>query len=162
MRQASREKLARHRRTLLLAGALMLFAATARAMPLSEYQKHLEQAIVELDSLGQIDPNETASAHDARRAEIILSVQQLLPAQETVELHGATFSVDNHWLQQELDKYKNAPTAEKAELRAEVSERLVAIAERLKETEPVSANDDKAEHNKRLAEILRRPERRYK
>lgn len=143
---------------LLFFGVLLLFVSTVQATPVSEYQKHLSQAITALDSLAQLDENETASAYDARTVETILSVRQLLPVNETIEARAGTFTTDNFWLQQELDKYKSASRTESAELRQGIIERLQAIAERVKETETPAGSEDKAEHSKKLAEILQRPE----
>jgi hypothetical protein len=142
---------------LLLAGVL-LPAAAIHATPVSEYHKHLGQAITALDSLAQLDENETAGAYEARGAETILSVRQLLPANETIESPAEKFTVDNSWLQQELDKYKTASSAERAELRQRMIERLQAIAERVKEAETATGEQDKAQQRKKLAEILQRPE----
>jgi hypothetical protein len=143
-----------------LVGLLLLLGSTAHATPVSEYQKHLAQAITALDSLAQSDENETASAYGARSSETILSVRQLLPANETIESHAEPFTVDNVWLQQELDKYQSAPSAERVELRQRMIERLQAIAERVKESEEsgTTANQDKAQQSNKLAEILQRPE----
>jgi hypothetical protein len=161
MRRSASENLKRYfyKAPLHIAG-LILFLSTAHATPVSEYQKHLEQAIAAVDSLAQPDETETASAYEARRAETILSVRQLLPVNETIESRIGTFTVDNFWLQQELDKYKSASSAERAELRQRIIERLQAIAERVKETEQPDAtgNQDKAQQSKKLAEILQRPE----
>jgi hypothetical protein len=139
---------------------LLLFLSTAQATPVSEYQKHLGQAITALDSLAQIaDENETIPAFETRTTETISSVRQLLPANETVELGQQTFTVDNSWLQTELDKFKTASAAERPVLREQVIERLQAIKERINEVESAAAaSNDKDQKAKKLAEILRRPE----
>lgn len=160
MRRLASENLKRNflQGPLRLAGVFVLLASSVLATPVSEYQKHLGQAIAALDSLAQLDEAETASAYDARTIETILSVRQLLPANETIELPGRTFTVDNSWLQQELDKYKSASSADSAELRQRIVERLQAISERIKETEPQAGNEDKSQQSRKLAEILQRPE----
>jgi hypothetical protein len=138
---------------------LILFLSTAHATTISEYQKHLTQAITALDSLAQItNENETTPAFEMRTAETISSVRQLLPTSETVELGQQGFTVDNSWLQTELEKYKTASAAERPVLRGQVIERLQAIAERIKETETTAGTEDKDEHSKKLVEILQRPE----
>lgn len=160
MRQSTLENLKRcFLKGLLLLAPVLLLASTINATPVSEYQKHLDQAITALDSLAQIDETETSSAYETRSNETILSVRQLLPVHETIELRSGTLTSDNFWLQQELDKYKNATSAERVELRQRVIERLQAITEQTKETGANSAGDqDKAQSNKKLAEILQRPE----
>lgn len=139
---------------------LMLFISTAYATPVSEYQKHLSQAITALDSLAQIaDENETIPAFETRTAETITSVRQLLPATETIELGQQRFTVDNSWLQTELEQFKAASATERPALREQVIERLQAIRERINESESAaSENQDKDQHTKKLGEILLRPE----
>jgi hypothetical protein len=148
----------RGRPTMRLTIVFFVLTATAQATSISEYHKHLAQAVTALDSLAQADENETGAAYEARRSETILSVRQLLPVNETIEAQAGTFTADNFWLQQELDKYKSASSAESAELRQGIIERLQAIAERLKETETPAGSEDKAEASKKLAEIMQRPE----
>jgi hypothetical protein len=161
MRRSASENLKRYflKAPLHIAG-LMLFLSTAHATPVNEYQKHLGQAIIALDSLVQLEENETASAFEARNAETILSVRQLLPANETIESAGKEFTVDNFWLQQELDKYSQVSGPDRSILRQQIIERLQAIAERIKETEQAAAtgNEEKAQQSRKLAEILQRPE----
>ena len=139
---------------------LTLFLSAAQATPVGEYQKHLSQAITALDSLAQIaNENETIPAFETRTAETIASVRQLLPASETVELGQQAFTVDNSWLQTELEKYKTASATERPALREQVIERLQAIRERTNEVEATaSENHDKEQKTKKLAEILQRPE----
>ena len=145
----------------LFLGALaLLFTTEAEATSISDYNKHITQAITALDSLAQIaDENETIPAFETRTTETISSVRQLLPANETVELGQQTFTVDNSWLQTELEKYKTTSATERPVLREQVIERLQAIRERINEVESAaSTNNDKDQKAKKLAEILRRPE----
>lgn len=159
MRHSALETIKRYfRKAPLHLVVLILFLSTARATPVVEYQKHLGQAVTALDSLAQLDENETASDYDTRSAATILSVRQLLPVNETIESPAGTFTVDNFWLQQELDKFKNASSGERIKLRQQMIERLQAIAERVKESESPAGNNVKAEQSRKLAEILQRPE----
>ncbi|MFN2498064.1 MAG: DUF4129 domain-containing protein [Pyrinomonadaceae bacterium] len=144
----------------LLLGLMLLLVSTIRATPVSEYQKHLAQAITALDSLAQIaNENETLPAFEMRTAETIASVRQLLPASETVELGQQAFTVDNSWLQTELEKFKGASPTERPVLRVQMIERLQAIRERINKAESsASKNHDKDHKTQKLAEILQRPE----
>jgi len=137
-----------------------LLIVPVHATSISAYYKHITQAINALDSLAQIaNENETTPAFETRTAETISSVRQLLPASETVELGQQGFTVDNSWLQTELEKYKTASATERPVLRGQVIERLQAIRERLNEVESTaSENHDKDQKTKKLAEILQRPE----
>jgi len=136
-----------------------LLIVPAHATSISDYYKHISQAIAALDSLAQIaNENETTPAFEMRSAETISSVRQLLPASETVELDQQGFMVDNSWLQTELEKYKTASVTERPVLRGQVIERLQAIRERINEVElTASDNHDKDQKTKKLAEILQRP-----
>ncbi|HCX28724.1 MAG TPA: hypothetical protein DHU55_02980 [Blastocatellia bacterium] len=147
-------------RRLIFAASLLLFAAPAiRAMPLTDYQKQIQQASTALDTLAQINETEDAPAYEARSAETVDGVRRLLPKTEAVEWNGTTFNVDNSWLHQDLDKYKTIKGSERTTLRTRISERLRAIDERLTELQaPGPLNAGKAEESRKLAEILRRPE----
>jgi hypothetical protein len=144
----------------VLAAVVLLFTATVQATPVSEYSKHLTQAITALDSLAQIaDENETIPAFETRTAETVASVRRLLPASETVELGQQAFTVDNSWLQSELERFKAASATERPALRSQMIERLQAIRERINEVESTAPeNHDKDQKTKKLAEILQRPE----
>lgn len=148
------------RRFLFAVCLLLLLAYAAPAIPVSDYHRHLQQAVTALDGLAQADETKNASAYDIRRTETLVSLRTLLPENETVEWNGTRFNVDNSWLHQELDKYSKTPNAERAELLKRITERLQAIAERIAELEqPVAAaRGNKDEENRKLAEILRRPE----
>lgn len=146
--------------TVRLGIIFFLLIVPVHATSISDYHKHLTQAIAALDSLAQIaNENETIPAFETRTAETIASVRQLLPASETVELGQQPFTVDNSWLQTELEKYKTASATERPVLREQVIERLQAIRERINEVESsASENYDKDQKTKKLAEILQRPE----
>jgi hypothetical protein len=137
-----------------------LLVVPVYATSIGDYYKHLTQAITALDSLAQIaNENETTPAFEMRSTETIASVRQLLPASETVELGQQGFTVDNSWLQTELEKYKTASVTERPVLRSQVIERLQAIRERINEVELIASdNHDKDQKTKKLAEILQRPE----
>jgi hypothetical protein len=146
------------------ASMVLLLAAAAHAIPVSEYQQHLKQALTALDSLAQSDETETATAYGARDVETVRRVRSLLPARETVELQGANFNVDNAWLHQELDKYAADTTVARYDLLRRITERLKALDDRVAELEkPASAaGASKADDSRKLAEILSRPEYAHK
>jgi hypothetical protein len=151
----------RRARQFLLAGSVLLLLAQAvSATPVKEYRKHVRQAVTAFESLAQSDENENSSAYESRRAETLGSVGTLLPETEIVEWNGTSFNVDNSWLHQELDKYGTTPNSERADLLKRVTERLQAIDERLAEIEkPTSGTmGNKTEDERRLTEILQRPE----
>jgi len=148
------------RRVLPVIGVLMLLAAPAWAIPLSEYQRHVQQAVTALDTLAQTDETEDAASYYNRENQTIESVRQVLPRTEPVEWNGDDVGVDNAWLHQELDKYKNAPVEQRADLMVSIKQRLQAIDERITEVvgPGASSANNKAADNQRLREILARSE----
>jgi len=128
-------------------------------MPRTEYQRYVGQAISALDSLTQIDEGETQADRSARIAQTVSAVRTTLPETQDVEWRELSFKVDNSWLHQQLAEYEKASDAERANLLRLTIERLQAIQQRLAESENASATAaSKAEANKKLAEILKRPE----
>jgi Domain of unknown function (DUF4129) len=158
----TRASISRRRLVQVLFGGtvLLLLAQPVSAMPVADYHKHIRQAVTAIESLDQSDETEDASAYQSRRTETLASLRTLLPETETVEWNGASLKVNNSWLHQELDKYATESIAERTVLLKRVAERLQAIDERITEIEkPTSATmADKTEENRKLEEILQRPE----
>ena len=147
-------------RFLFAVNLVLLLASAIQAIPTSEYHQHLKQALTALDSLAQSDENESANAYYARDVETVRRVRSLLPTAEKVELRGATFTVDNAWLHQELDKYVAENSLARYDLLRRTTERLKALEDRVAELEKSAfmAGSGKAENGRKLAEILGRPE----
>ena len=147
-------------RFVLAASLLILAPSGVNAIPVNEYRAQIQRAITALDSLAQSDETEDASAYSARSVETLSGVRSLLPPTQSVEWNGASFSVDNSWLHQELDKYGAVPLADRGDVLRRMTERLKAIEERISEVEkPESASArNKTEESRKLAEILQRPE----
>ena len=139
---------------------LFLLAPPARAISLSEYHRQIKQAVTALDTLAQSDETETVYDYARRDDETVEAVRKVLPPSETVDWNGTSINVDNSWLHTDLDNYRKAKFAERADLLRRIKERLQAIDERITEVEgpasSVAAN--KAEDSRRLREILARSE----
>jgi len=150
----------RHAVRFLFAGTVLLLLAQAvSAIPLSDYHKRIRQAVTALDSLAQSDETESVAAYDTRDVQTVAGVRALLPQTESVDWNGTSFSVDNSWLHQELDKFSADRSAGRYDLLRRTTERLKAIDERIAEIErPASGTTgNKAEERRKLAEILQRP-----
>jgi hypothetical protein len=147
-------------RILFVVILLLLLSSAAAAIPISEYHKHIQQAVTALAAVAQSKETESEAVSFARDVDTILSVRTLLPQNVSVESNGASFNVDNSWLHQDLDKYAAEKSAERYNLLRRTTERLKAIEERLTELEkPVARiGGSKEEDSRRLAEILRRSE----
>lgn len=145
-----------------LGAVFLIFVAfiCARAIPINEYHRQLQQAVIALDTLAQVNETEDAAAYDARRDQTLGVVRNLLPPNEVVDWNGASYEVDNSWLSPELNKIKTMKGAERAALLRATTERLQAIAERVEQSERANSAQltSKSEASRKLAEILRRPE----
>lgn len=144
--------------------ALLCAAASASASSLSEYDQHLKQAVTALNTLSQSGETETPTEYGQRDEATIRQVRNLLPPKESVEVNGATLTVDNVWLHQEIDKYAADTSQARYQLLQGIAERLQALDERIEELETAAAGrgSDKAANNLKLAEILKRPEYAHK
>ena len=147
-------------RLFFIVSVALVLSTQARAIPVSEYHKHITQAVTALDSLAQSDENESPTSYSVRDVETVRQVRNLLPASETVESNGKSLKVDNSWLHKELDKYGADTSAVRYELLKRITERVKALDERLAELERPGGGTSaaKAEESSRLEEILRRPE----
>lgn len=147
-------------RVLFVVSLLLLWSSAVAAIPLSEYHKHIQQAVTALAAVAQSKETESEAVYFARDVDTILSVRTLLPQNVTVESNGVSFNVDNSWLHEELDKYAAEKSAERYNVLRRTTERLKAIDERLTELEkPVAGiSGSKEEESRKLAEILRRSE----
>jgi hypothetical protein len=163
-----RKRFLRHRFSLriIFATCLLLFIASATAaIPLTDYHKHIKQAVTALNTLSYADETETETEFGEREIETVRQIRNLLPTNETVELsEGESFNVDNSWLHKEFDNYSAASGGVRHEMRLRIVERLAAIDERIDELEQTAAVVDrsKADNSARLAEILKRPEYAHK
>ena len=139
---------------------LTLLPAAASAIPLSTYQKQIKQAVTALDTLAQTDETETPQDYAKRDVETVDGVLQLVPRTETVEWNGRQVTVDNAWLHEDLNKYRNAKLAERTDMLRRMKERLSAIDERITDVlnPGAVAGGNKAEDSARLREILGRAE----
>ncbi len=139
---------------------ISLCAVIGSARPLSEYHVHVQQAVSALDTLAHSDEGETDEERTTRTTETLTAVRNVLPATENVEWDETNFKVDNSWLHRELEKFERSPVAEQRNSLRQITERLQALAHRLEEIAAAksTAGTSKADANKRLGEILLRPE----
>lgn len=147
-------------RALAVAGLVLIYAATCwAASSFDDYQKRVSTAATLLEQSRTAFEDESLSEPDRLIAANVDRVRNLLPAKETVLFNRENITVDNSWLHQALAEFeKENNWTRRLELLARASERLHAIAERLKELQTARAASDKDADKGRLAEILRRPE----
>jgi len=145
------------------AGLLAVISHPVHAIPISEYQKQIRQAVTALDTLTLREETEDNETYDRRSLETVSGVRNLIPQTQTVDWAGSSFKVDNSWLHQDLNKLGTVMKRERPELLLRITQRLGALDERITELQEPSAgnNPTKAETSRKLAEILNRPEYAY-
>ena len=144
----------RYRLTALLGvlfAALYLIPTNVAAVPLSEYQQNLNNAIGTLQHLIDSDNN---------LKESIESIRTTLPKRQTVEFEGETYDVDNSWLHTELDELEAAGDPSDTEKAEQIIWRLRALEERVAERQHPGEHtaENKQWAKTRLESILARPE----
>src|ERR1044071_7134863 len=139
---------------------ILLAFTCAQAIQLNQYRDNLKRAVGALDSLAQNEETESAESYAARSSQTLDGVRTLVPIRQTVEWKSETFEVDNAWLHVELDKFRNAKAEERPELLKKATERLQALEQRVGELESPAKTyaSNKEEENRKLKEILQRPE----
>ncbi len=160
----------RGRRAARLACALLfvpLFCAVAAAMPLDEYRSRLHQASLALDELWELEESEGDYAESMKAA--FAKVRQLVPTDVVVEWEGGRVQVNNSWLEDEARAFERlASDGERTQLLSRVSQRLIALEERLDELGGGGGAGDaakggasaasKEQEKARMESILRRKE----
>lgn len=113
-----------------------------------------------LDTLAHLDENESESARASRVKETIAAVKTTIPETENVEWDGTTFSIDNSWFHRDLTEAESAAPPVQATKLAYITQRLMAVAQRLTDIEKAKevASQSKGEARQKLSEILQRDE----
>src|SRR5262245_25579870 len=83
---------------------VLLLPLSAKAVPLDEYHKSLQRAISALDTLTQVDEEESSSNYETKLKQTIDGVRNALPEQQTVQSGSELCNVDNSWLHKDLDE----------------------------------------------------------
>jgi Domain of unknown function (DUF4129) len=138
---------------------LFLVPSLAKAIPLTEYQKNLQRAITALDTLSQMDEEESVASYENRLTKTTDAVRNAVPERQSVESGDSVFTTDNTWLHKELDELQAVSESKRAAIRNQIVDSLKAIEERVNELERATAHGvTKAEASQRLANILARSE----
>jgi hypothetical protein len=154
------------RRYTLIISALVIVAAhlfagavTTVAIPLTQYERDLKNAITGLDSLNESDEDAGPRDLHTRVLFITSSIKTSLLEHETVESGSDVYTVDNSWLHTALDELTKTPDEQLPEKIAPITARLHALEERVAERQnPGATRDNKDDAKKRLEGILARPE----
>ena len=144
-----------------LVALLFVYPARVAAIPISEYQQHLKDAIASLEPLVEFDEDEdegeTNTDYETHLNETLAGIRATLPRNQTVESEGEVYNVDNAWLHKAIDELKQES------FHSERIEQIIAslkamesrVAERQNATKTLESKD--AAKN-RLQSILTRPE----
>jgi Domain of unknown function (DUF4129) len=158
----SQDSTTRRRHSLVfLAMAAFLFFCPARtaALPIGGYQQNLQRAITALDTLAQVDEDESESDVERRLAQTIAGVRAVLPEHQTVEADYDSYDVDNSWLHKTFDELAKLDADERAQRIKQVVETLRALEARVAERQhPGRLVDSKEQAKSKLENILARPE----
>jgi Domain of unknown function (DUF4129) len=143
-----------------IAFAVLGLAVHVSAIPLSEYHKNLLKAITALDTLAQVDEDETNESYHHRLIETSNAVRNIVPEKQPVESKGSSCTVDNTWLHKKLDEFEATTDVDRLYIRRQLIDRLKAIEERVGDLERATTVDSlsKNQANQKVAEILSRPE----
>lgn len=143
----------------VLLTALFVCPASVAAIPLSDYEQKIKDAITALDTLSQVDEEETESEFQARLLHTIDAIRVALPEHMTVETNGDTCFVDNSSLHKSLAELKELGVKEQFEKIPQIIEVLRALEARVSERRVASqVLDSKEQAKSKLESILARPE----
>jgi hypothetical protein len=138
---------------------LFVYPARVAAIPISEYQQNLNDAIVALEELFELEEDEdvATSDYETHLNETLAGIRATLPSNQTVESDEEVYNVDNAWLHKAIDELRQeASRSERIEqIIASLKAMVNRVAERQNATKSLESKD--AAKN-RLQGILKRPE----
>jgi len=150
-----------YRHAVVLTAVLFLCTGRASAIPISDYQHNLKQAIAALETLLEMDEGEVQTAGDYEQElnSTIESIRVMLPQSQTIETRDVSYNVDNAWLHKALDQLADSSADDHFEKIGLLIQSLQAIEIRIAEREvnPPKAGS-KEEAKAKLESILARPE----
>ena len=153
-----------HSRQLICGVALfiLVFFVSTRptfAIPVTEYQKNLQRAITALDTLGQLDEEESQEAFQHRLTDTTAAIRNVLPEKQSIESSGSVCEVDNSWLHKRLNEFETAAEPQRSSIRIQLIDSLKSIEQRVNELEKAKTESmSKADASRRLSELLSRAE----
>ena len=152
-----------HRRSIACVVVLLAFLfvcpANVAAIPLTEYQQRLQQAIDRLVEVVEVNKDFDEADFEKRMLETVEFIRVTLPEHLTVEVDGEVCNVDNTSLHKHLEDLKKLPGAKQFEKVEHLTQLLEAIEERISERQVALASGvSKEEAKSKLESILARPE----
>ena len=93
-----------------LVALLFVYPARVAAIPISEYQQHLKDAIASLETLIEFVKMKTKTKsttdYETHLNETLAGIRATLPRNQTVESEGEVYNVDNAWLHKAIDELR--------------------------------------------------------
>ena len=140
---------------MVLAAHLFLLPHTVAAIPVSEYQQNLKNAVAALEALYEMDDED--AEYDAKFHQAIESIRTTLPLQQAVEIGEESIHVDNAEIHQLVDQVEQSE--EQIDEMRQLIDKLNAIEQRVADRQAVTASgESKGWAKSRLESILARPE----
>ncbi|HEU4509685.1 MAG TPA: DUF4129 domain-containing protein [Pyrinomonadaceae bacterium] len=149
------------RNAVVLTALLLLCAARAAAIPISEYQQNLKHAIADFEGLIEMETEgeENAETYKQELNAILEELRGMLPASGTIETSNGSYNVDNSWLHKAFDQVADPSANDHVEKLSLLVQQLQALELRIAEREAVPQGGESKEQAKaRLESILARPE----
>lgn len=140
---------------LVLAAHLFLLPLNVLAIPVSEYQQNLKNAVAALEALYEMD--EEDAQYDAKFHQTIDGIRTTLPQQQAVQIGDESIHVSNVEIHQLVDQLEQSED-QFDEMRPLI-DKLNAIEQRVGERQSmVASGESKGWSKSRLESILARPE----
>ena len=140
---------------LLFAALFFLFPRSVTAIPISEYQQNLKNAVAALEAVFEMDEEDPEYAAKLKQA--IDGILTSLPAQQTVEVGAEVYKVNNAELHSAIASLEGSQ--DQAEAIRQVLEKLNALEQRVTERQSAKGSlESKGWAKSRLESILLRPE----
>jgi Domain of unknown function (DUF4129) len=153
-------KRCRHTAVVLVMMTVLLFVCPLKsaAIPVSEYQQQLNDAIASLETLLK-HQEEHQSEFSPGFIETVETIRKTLPEQQTIELGADVYQVDNSSLHKLLDELKQAASDEQPEKARSLLAMLQALEQRVAERQqPGPTMESREQAKAKLESILARPD----
>jgi hypothetical protein len=148
------------RRAVVLTALLFLCAVRAAALPISDYQQNVKQAIAALERLEQRYQGEDQEVdYEQELKATVQAVRGMLPESDTIETRDVSYIVDNSWVHKALDQLDDPSAEDHLEKIGLLIDHLQALESRIAEREAIpQGGETKAQGKAKLESILARPE----
>jgi hypothetical protein len=134
---------------------LFLIPLNVAAIPVTEYQQNLRNAIAALEALYEMDVED--AEYDAKFHQTIESIRTTLPQKQAVEIGEESIHVNNAEIHQLVEKLERSD--EQIDEMRQLIDKLNAIEQRVADRQAMtSSGESKGWAKSRLESILARPE----